>query len=378
METSHVLVRYGDIGTKSEPVRSRMINVLRQRIVDRLEYDDLEYSKVRTMPGRILVENVESEAVEAVAETPGVASASPAKKTTPEIEVLRREASQIEVGHSFGVDTRRSGQHGFDSEEVNREVGAAVEEATGAKVDLDDPDTWINIDIRDEEAFIFTETVQGTSGIPVGSSNTLTALISGGIDSPVAAHEVMKRGCDIKPVYFYNRPVSAEDHLMRFEASLKKLERFHPSKDWSYYVVDMEEVNKELMELGSGRMLVHRYVMFCVAEELSVKDGNSGIVTGEAISQKSSQTPDNLELTSNAIDLPIHRPLLTESKIDITEKARRIGTFEEASIDSACRSLSPENPATRMSENEFNNLLEKASVEELVEKALNNVSEEEL
>ncbi|WP_414837386.1 tRNA sulfurtransferase [Candidatus Nanosalina sp. VS9-1] len=374
----HILVRYGDIGTKSASVRGRMVKILRQRIEDRLEYEDEEYDSVTDIPGRLIVKNARPEASEAVAELPGVASASPVKELESEIEALKNAAEDVEIGESFGIDTNRSGSHDFSSMDVNREVGTFVQDFSGAEVDLDDPETWIKFDVRDEKAFMYTETFEGPSGMPVGAADPLAALISGGIDSPVAAYEVMKRGSDITPVYFYNRPIAAEDHLMRFKASVEKLKRFHPSKDWEAYIVDMKEVNEELMDIGRGRMLLHRYIMFGIAEKIAEQENLQGIVTGEALSQKSSQTSSNMRNTSSATDFPIHRPLLTRGKAEITEKARELGTFEEASIDSACRTMAPESPATRMSNGDFEKLKRRIDVDELVEKALENTRKEEI
>lgn len=374
----HLLVRYGDIGTKSAPVRGRMLKVLRQRIEDRLEYEEENHASVTNMNGRIIVKDVRPEAAHHLAELPGVTSVSPVKELDAEIESLRKSAKDVEIGESFGVDTNRSGEHEFSSMEVNREVGSAVEEASGASVDLDEPETWIKFDIRGDKAFMYTESFDGPSGIPAGSSGSLAALISGGIDSPVASYEAMVRGSDIVPIYFYNKPIAAGDHLIRFKSSASKLKRFHPSKNWEAYIVDMEEVNEELMDIGRGRMLLHRYIMFKIAEKICKEENLEGIVTGEALSQKSSQTSSNMRNTSSATDLPIHRPLLTRGKAEITEKAREIGTFENASIDSACRTMAPESPATRMSKSDFERLKRRVDVEELVEKAFHNASKEEL
>ena len=214
--------------------------------------------------------------------------------------------------------------------------------------------------------------------MPVGVSDSLAALVSGGIDSPVAAHEVMTRGSNITPIYFYNKPIAAEDHLLRLESVLKSLERFHPSKKWEYFVVDMEEVNNELMEIGRGRMLLHRKIMFEVSEKIAEKEGLSGLVTGEAIGQKSSQTPENLEFTSSSVDKPILRPLITSKKSSITERARSIGTFEDASINSACSTMAPDNPATSMSDNDLRKLEEKVDIEELVQKAIDSAEKRKL
>ena len=143
-----LIVRYSEIGSKSGQVRAQMVKVLRQRVEDRLYYEDADYDTVTDIPGRIIVETGEArELAEKVAEMPGVASVSPAYETEPEIEAIKEEAEKIEVGESFGVRANRSGEHSFDSRDINREVGSHIEELKGAEVDLDDPDTWIDVDV---------------------------------------------------------------------------------------------------------------------------------------------------------------------------------------------------------------------------------------
>jgi len=379
MEINRVLVRYGDIGTKSEPVRSNMVSVLRQRIQDRLEYEELEFEKVKHQNARIIVLTEDYKAVaRAVSEIPGVASCSPAVVTGPDLDSIKSASRIFEVGETFGVEANRSGQHDFDTRDICIELGSFTEEKTGSSVDLDNPDTWLEVDLREDEAYVFTRRYEGPDGLPVGSSGSLAALVSGGIDSPVAAHEIMTRGCDIMPVYFYNKPIAAEDHLLRLVSVLKKLERFHPSKKWHFYVVYMEEINQELMKIERGRMLIHRKIMFKISEMIVQKEGLSGLVTGEAIGQKSSQTPSNLELTSSAIEKPVFRPLVSSEKSSIVKRARQINTFEEASIDSACSTMAPESPATSIRPEELAKIEQSIKIEDLVKKAFESAEKRQL
>lgn len=370
---NHVLVRYSSIGTKSRPVRRRMRDILRQRVVDRLEYEGIEYEKVSAGHGRIIVET--SEAVNAaknISELPGIASASPATKTDADLESIKGASEKFEYGDTFGVDANRTGKHEFSSQDVKVEVGSHVEEFTGANVDLDNPDTLLEADIREEDAYLFTERFEGPGGLPVGAQESFVALISGGIDSPVAAYQMLKRGADITPVYFYNKPIAAEDHLMRFQLALEKLRRFHPGKRWDYYVVDMEEVNERLTDVEKGRMVLQRIVMFRTAEMLAENEGLRGIVTGESLGQKSSQTAFNLGVTSSEIDKPIMRPLLTWNKNEIVSRAKELGTFEEAKISSACSTMAPDKPATKVSESNLKDLKQEIDVGELVDLAVDD------
>ncbi len=372
------VIRYSEIGTKSNRVQKQMIQTLRQRAEERLKHEDIRHEKVSRRQGRIVAHTDNAKkAAEALKTMPGVKTVSPAIRTAPDIEEIKKASEEFSYGQSFGVRPN-TGETELSSPDIARKIGAHVEDFSGAEVDLDHPDTWLGVDVREDEAFVFTRRLEGPGGFPSGTQGKFLALISGGIDSPVAAYEMMTRGADIIPLYFYNRPIAAEDHLMRFRASAKKLKKFFPGKKWNAHVVDMEDTNRELMEVGRGRMVVHRRIMMRVADRIAREKGLQGIVTGESLGQKSSQTAYNLELTSEASEKQVYRPLLSREKNWISEQARRIGTFEEAEINSACRSLSPENPATRLDREKLKQLEEEVDVEELAQKAYENMEKERL
>lgn len=366
----HLLVRYSSIGTKSHAVQLRMKRILRQRVEDRLEYEDIEYEKVSAIAGRVIAATSEPEkAAESVSELPGVASVSPAIKTGASIDEMKEASEEFEYGETFGVDANRAGDHDFSSQDIKRELGSHVEDFSGAGVELDNPDTWLEVDVRGDEAYVFSEKIKGPGGLPVGSQESFAALISGGIDSPVAAYQMIVRGSDLIPIYFYNKPIAAEDHLLRFQASLKNLERFNPAKKWYYYRIDMEEVNQELESVEKGRMVLHRIIMFRTAERIAEEEGLKGLVTGESLGQKSSQTSTNLEITSREIEIPIYRPLIGLNKNEIVDRAKHIKTFEDSTIDSACSTMAPESPSTALKPHQLEDLKGKVDLEEQVDKA---------
>lgn len=370
----HVLVRYSEIGTKSRPVAGRMRSRLRDRVAERLAYEAIEDAAVETIPGRVLVATEHAaDAAPALAELPGVASTSPARRVPAEFDALAAATDDLTVESPFAVRVNTAGDQPFASEDLEGELGAHIQERTGAAVDLETPATTVEVDVRDEGAFVFSERYAGPGGFPVGSQDPLVALISGGIDSPVAAYAAMCRGVDIEPVYFYNRPMAAGDHLVRFESALSKLVRMHPAKAWRYHLVDLEGVNEALAAVGTGRMVLHRRILFRVADHIAEETGAVGIVTGEAIGQKSSQTPANLALTSAAAERPIHRPLLTEPKDEIVRRARELGTYEDAVVDSACRTIAPEHPTPRLGENRLESLEAEVDVDALVEAAIEGI-----
>jgi thiamine biosynthesis protein ThiI len=375
----HVLVRYSEIGTKSRPVASRMHSRLRDRVAERLAYEGLAPDHVTTVPGRILVAtDAAAAAAPALAELPGVASTSPAQRTATKFDAVADATDDLEVDSPFAVRANTAGKQPWTSEELERELGGHVQSRTGADVDLEDPATTVEVDVRDEGAFVFAERHEGPGGFPVGSQEPLVALISGGIDSPVAAYAAMTRGSDIEPVYFYNKPFAAGDHLVRFESALSKLVRMHPAKTWRYHRVDLEPVNEALAAVGTGRMVLHRRVLFRVAEHVAAETGAVGLVTGEAIGQKSSQTAANLALTSAAVETPIHRPLLTVGKDESVRRARALGKFEDAVVDSACRSIAPDHPTPRLGADKLAGLEERVDLDGLVAAALDGLKVVEL
>ncbi len=357
-----VLVRYSEISKKKGKTRQRLVQALRQRIEDKLVFDDVQYQKVSERPGRIFIFNTSREAADSIKLLPGVKSCSPAKRLDPKIDVIRENLPEVSGTFGVRVNTRDTD---YSSEELERDFGSVIQNKTGSDVDLENPDTWVKVEISKDQAHIYTETFEGPGGLPAATQGEFIALISGGIDSPVAAYQMMKRGTDIVPIYFYNRPYSAEDHLIRFEKAVEKLREVNPSKKWKYYVVDLKEANRALGEIESGRMVLHRRLMFEAADKIRAGRGFDGVVTGESISQKSSQTPENLSASS--AELNIFRPLLTWNKDEITEKAREIGTFQYSKIDSACKSISPGSPSTNLSFEELEALKKEVGFEDLVD-----------
>lgn len=372
-----VLVRYGALGTKSPRVRGRMEDQLVENVEALLSVRGIEGDVerqharplVRTTPGD--VERAASVAAEAF----GVVSTSPAVAVEPTKSVIKnvlaRTARECYDRGTFAVDARRATEDlPFTSRDIEEEGGAAVWEAVEGEVkptvDLDNPDLTFHVEVRSDEAYVFLENVRGPGGLPLGSQGRLIALISGGIDSPVAAYEVMRRGAPVVPVYLDLGDYGGPDHRARAIESVRTLARYAPNFSLRPYVVPAGEDVAHIAErVERGRMLSFRRYMFRVAEKLARRVDADGVVTGEALGQKSSQTAQNLTVTSAATDLPVHRPLLSMDKTDITELAREIGTFEDATIPAGCNRFAPERPETngrldRLLEVEPDDLFERA------------------
>ncbi|MDG5778293.1 tRNA sulfurtransferase [Haloarculaceae archaeon H-GB2-1] len=353
-----VVVRHGEIGVKSEQVRRKM----EQRLYDHVQaiLDDRDVpGTVEQRRNRLYVHTDESAveaATEAVSDVFGVVSASPAVVVDPEMdsicETLAAAARDHYDGGSFAIDARRAGhadEHEFTSEDLERRGGSAVWDAVDfdPEVDLDDPDLTFYVEARPDVAYVFLEKREGPGGLPLGTQEPMVALVSGGIDSPVAAWRAMKRGIPVIPVYLDLGRYGGPDHRARAEATVSDLSRYAPHHDMRLRVIPAgDAVERIATSVEKDRMLAFRRFMFRAAERVARDENAVGIVTGEAVGQKSSQTTANLAVTSEATTLPVHRPLLTADKTDITEQARAIGTYTESTIPAGCNRLAPSFPET--------------------------------
>ena len=351
-----VVVRHGDASVKSGSVQGRMQRQLadnvRALLADRGVRGSVERRWARTFV-RTREAHVEA-AADAAADAFGVVSASPAVSVAPEmdavVDAVAGAAAATYDGGTFAVEARRADKSlPFTSEDVAREAGSAVFDVVDfeAAVDLDDPDHTIHAEVRSGEAFVFTGAVPGPGGLPLGSQGRTVALVSGGIDSPVAAYEMMKRGSPVVPVYLDLGDYGGQDHRARAMETVRTLSSYAPDADWRTWVVPAgDAVDRLVAEMGRGRMLSYRRFMYRVAAGVAERTGAHGVVTGEALGQKSSQTGVNLGVVSGATDLPVHRPLLTWDKPDITGRAKAIGTFDDSTIPAGCHRVAPDEVET--------------------------------
>ena len=353
-----VLVRHGDLNTKSTSVKRYMEGLLVENMTAILADRSIP-GEVEERWNRPLIHTTEAaveDATDAAAETFGVVSASPCLTVSTEkeriLEALEETARACYDGGTFAVDARRADKDlPYDSEQLAREGGQAVWDAVDdefePEVDLDDPELTFGIEVRKDITFLYLEMRPGAGGLPLGAQEPVIAMISGGIDSPVAAYEIMKRGSPIVPVYVDLGPYGGADHEARAMETVRVLSDYAPNVEMPVYRVPGGEALSVLVDtMQEGRMLSMRRFFYRVAEQLADRIDAHGIVTGEAVGQKSSQTIQNLGITSRATTLPVHRPLLTWDKADIVERAREIGTFTDSTINAGCNRIAPDRAET--------------------------------
>ena len=234
-------------------------------------------------------------------------------------------------GRSFGsfrISARRADKRfHMTSPEINRELGAFVEAKTGARVDLTRPDLQVLVDVLPTEVLVYFDEVAGYGGLPVGVTGRVTALLSGGIDSPVAAWHMMKRGCSVDFVHFHSYPLVDRSSMEKAAELTQMLTRFQHES--TLHMVPFGEIQQHIIVSTPPpyRVVLYRRFMMRIAEALARKRGSPALVTGDSLAQVSSQTLENITVVEEAASMPIFRPLIGFNKVEIIDVARRIGTY---------------------------------------------------
>ncbi len=379
-----VLVRYGEIGIKSERTRSRYERILIENIKAMLEFRGISYADIKREWGRIFISikmDNAREIAQAASKVFGVTSSSPVVVIKPELESIVSTASDIAVkligeGETFGIRARRAGMHNFSSRDIAVKAGDAILarlKPRNVKVDLDNPKHEIFIEARQNSAYIYTEVFEGVGGLPIGTQEKMAALISGGIDSPVAAWLMMKRGCELTAIYFDNSPYTDETTKQRALACIAKLKEWCPGHELKTYEVPH---GKNLMELrakaGKLTCVLCKRMMYRIAREIALKEGALGIVTGSSLGQVASQTASNLYAESHGIDFPLYHPLIGFDKMQVAELARKIGTFEFSIQKAMSCSAVPMYPATHVKLEDVLEVEKQMDIAGLVKTSLEN------
>jgi len=347
-----VLVRYGEITLKDSWTRQSWERILAGNIAFCLQKAGVDYRSERG-EGRIFVFTSDPRASEIISRVFGVVSASPACTVPSSLEEIARMAVQLAEGAlpaSFAIRPRRSGVS-FSSEQIGRVVGEAVRVATNSRVDLDRPEMEIFVEARRERSFLFTEVVPGLGGLPLGSQGKMLALISGGIDSPVAAWMMMKRGCPVSLLHFDSRPYA--DALQQCRSCAGALAGWSAGRKIDFITVPIGRgIEKIAAHYPRATCILCRRLMYLIASEVMEKQQCLGIVTGYSMGQVASQTAENILAEQAGICLPVFHPLISMDKTEIVDLARKIGTYDITEQTRSCSAV-PSKPMTRASREEM-------------------------
>jgi thiamine biosynthesis protein ThiI len=281
---------------------------------------------------------------------------------------------------SFRITANRADKRfPLGSSEINRDLGKYVQDLTGARVDLERPDLTIFLDVLSRGILIYFQEERGYGGLPVGVSGVLMAMLSGGIDSPVAAWHMMKRGCQVQFVHFHSYPLVDMSSMEKAADLAQHLTRHQYAS--SLFLVPLSEIQKRIIVSTppSYRVILYRRFMVRVAEALARRQGAKAIVTGESCGQVSSQTLDNIVVIDQSANIPILRPLIGFNKEEIVDVARAIGTFPISILpdQDCCTLFVPKHPETRGDVETVCRLESALPVDDLVRQALDNTEVKE-
>jgi thiamine biosynthesis protein ThiI len=282
---------------------------------------------------------------------------------------------------SFRIETNRADKRfPLTSPEVDRDLGRFVEELTGARVDLTNPDLTIFLDIQTRGILLYFDEIPAHGGLPVGSSGKVAVMLSGGIDSPVAAWHMMKRGCPASFVHFHSYPLVDRSSIEKASELAQHLTRHQRHSE--LFLVPLAEIQKRIIveTPPSYRVLLYRRFMLRLTETLARQYGARAIVTGESCGQVSSQTLENIAVVDHVAGMPVLRPLIGLNKEEIVGMARKIETFPiSIQPDQDCCSLFvPRRPETRGRLATVERLEQGLPVEEMVAEALSGVVREQV
>ncbi|OEC88236.1 MULTISPECIES: tRNA uracil 4-sulfurtransferase ThiI [Methanobacterium] len=382
MDYDLIIVRYGEIGVKSPKVRRRFENKLISNIKRKLKCEiDINQGRIFLYP-----ENF-NDAREVLSKTIGIVSFSPAVSTETDFDIIEETVNKyvknlISEGsfspeNSFAIRCRRVGTHEFSSHEMAGFCGSVVVKATGAPVDLSNPDLALFVEVRDNKTYVYHEKIQGIGGLPIGTQGKVIALLSGGIDSPVAAFLMMKRGVEVIALHFNNYPYTGKSN----EKVLKivdKLNEYSPTPI-KFYEAGYGEYLKKCIEDAPIRLtcVLCKSGMYRIAEEIAEKEGALAIVDGSSLGQVASQTLPNILATRYPTSMPVLSPLIGLDKIEIEEIGKKIGTLDISILPAPECTAVPQYPETNAKLDKVLEVLDEINFDAEVKKVVSSIKDRE-
>ena len=358
-----VVVHYSEIGTKGGNRR-----FFERRLADNIRNN--VGGTVTRINGRILVKDPKHP--EKLKHISGIYSYSPAEEIESNLAEMKKAALAIakaSKAKTFRLSASRSDKSfAYTSMRVNELVGGDVWKKTKKKVKLKNPELEIFIEIVGGKAYVYSEKILCIGGMPVGTAGRLVCLMSGGIDSPVAAYRMMTRGCKVIFVHFHNH-----DPFVKKITDLVKILSQYQGRS-KLYLVPFKDIQQQIIKKTDPRyrMIIYRRVMMQIAEEIMHKEHALGLITGDSVAQVASQTLENINSIYDAVKTPIFSPLIGTHKQEIIETAKGIGTYETSikPYTDCCSVLVAKHPATKSTVDEVRAMDKKLRIKTLIKKTM--------
>ncbi|NLM96151.1 MAG: tRNA 4-thiouridine(8) synthase ThiI [Halanaerobiaceae bacterium] len=379
-----ILVRYGEISLKGSN-RSYFVKSLIENINKALR--GMGKYKIENSFGRLYlyIDDEPDLYLEKLKLIPGIVSLSPVAITGLDFDKIKALALEVfkyavrNYPTSFKVQCSRPNKaFPLKSPEINMELGAYLLKEINTvyndklSVDVHSPEHLLNVEIRNDKALVYTETVYGVGGLPVGTSGKGLLLLSGGIDSPVAGWLAMKRGMTLDALYFHSFPYTSDRAKEKVLDLAKILSGYGGSIN--LFISHFTDIQMEIMKVCPPKytVIIMRRMMMRIASRIARKNKTLALVTGENIGQVASQTLESIHVINEVTNLPVLRPLITMDKNEIIQIARQIGTYETSILpyEDCCTIFVPRHPVTRPTLEEACKAEEKLDVEKLITESM--------
>ena len=378
MEYSHIMVRFGELSTKGKNKKD-FIKTLAINIKHCLK--EFESLRIETRYDHIYVilnGQDYQPVMTRLQDISGIYSLSLVYKVESDIEKIKAacfELIQKEEGQTFKVKSKRADKRfPIVSDVIVRQVATVILKNTDLKVDVHNPDITLSIEVRDEGTYIFTKTFLGAGGYPLGVGGKGLMMLSGGIDSPVAAYLLMKRGVMIECIHFASPPYTSQAVIQKLEDLLSVLNKYQAKIRLNIipFTKLQEEIYKHCPE--SYAITIMRRMMFRLADRLSKRRKCPIVASGESLGQVASQTIHSMNVINEVTNVPVIRPCVTLDKTEIIKIAKKIGTYEISirPYEDCCTIFAPKNPKTMPRLDECLELENKFDFEALIDEAINN------
>ncbi|HPC10027.1 MAG TPA: tRNA uracil 4-sulfurtransferase ThiI [archaeon] len=350
-----LLIHYNEIALKGGN-RKYFENKLLENIKTLLTAKE-EIQKIYKQRGKIICELAEKTNLENIKQLlinlPGIAYFGIGEKTKLDLEDIKNKTKEIaktQQFNSFKIKTQRTNkQFQYTSPQINEIIGKEIKETLNKKVDLENPELTIFIEIDNDSSIIYLQKIKGAGGLPTGVSGKIICSLSGGIDSPVAGYTLMKRGCEITFVHIFNDGLTSQASLEKILNIVKQLTKYQLKS--KLYIVPFSKIQNEIIKNvpEEYRMIIYRRYMLKIIENIAQKENINFIVTGDSIGQVASQTIDNLQCIYEATTLNIFTPLSGLNKEEITEIAQKIDTYKYSILPylDCCSLMIPKHPETK-------------------------------
>ena len=358
-QPTHIICHYSEIALKGKN-RIYFEKQLKENIKYQLDVfsPDLIVA-IRRLRGRFLIELTELgrnslvQIEEILINVFGLAYFAFAYKSEPDLDKIKSDSLELMQKTeyaTFRVTARRIDRRFlFTSQQINEEVGAEIFTKLSKKVSLNFPEATCFIDVLNEGTFIYLNKIQSVRGLPVGVSGRVVVMLSGGIDSPVAAYYALKRGMRVIYVHFHSVPLVSEASVEKVRDTVELLKKYQPKS--KLYLVEFADTQQQILVHCNEklRVVLYRRYMMKISEKIAELEHAKAIYTGEALGQVASQTIENITVVEDSVKLPIMRPLIGFDKIEIIDKAIEIGTYNISILphEDCCTLYVPKHPATK-------------------------------